>query len=222
MRYEKIILASLGIICFCIISLVCLQFYNAKQNADILSEIAQIKRIDDLNKEEEEKQIKLFKKACSITEEIYTKEIALNVFKQNQETGLPIPLIYAIIATESDLHKEANSKAGAKFGRGLMQVSEIGLTDYNWKHGTTYTSSDLYNISINLEIGCWIYLQNENYIHSSNFTYLYVAYNIGAKKYNRYKEYYLNDRYPNGDKYMALNRFKYYYNKYTEYFRGFD
>ena len=54
-----------------------------------------------------------------------------------------------IIAIESGGKAHVDSFRGAKFGRGLCQVSEVCLTEYNDLTGHNYSPSDLYKPEIN-------------------------------------------------------------------------
>jgi len=60
-----------------------------------------------------------------------------------------------IIAIESGGRTHVDSFRGAKFGRGLCQVSEICLREYNDFNGTNYSPQDLYKPDINKAIASW-------------------------------------------------------------------
>jgi soluble lytic murein transglycosylase-like protein len=152
----------------------------------------------------------------------YCKLLVSEIYKQSYKTGLPVNVIVTLIEAESDFSYRANSNLGAEYGRGLMQVSENGLIDYNLWNGTKYKPKDLYNISINLEVGCWCFLQNEYYItkskaHTLCYDHLYVAYNVGAQKFKNHKHEYINN-YGKGKDYNALKRWDKLYNKWENYF----
>jgi soluble lytic murein transglycosylase-like protein len=83
-------------------------------------------------------------------------------------------------AVESDFIKNAVSKSGAKYGRGIWQVSEIALADYNRIHKTSYRAQDLFDIKINAEIAAWVFVHNINYGVTNKYSDLYIAYNIGC------------------------------------------
>jgi hypothetical protein len=108
-------------------------------------------------------------------------KILLDTLEENSEEPL---IMLAIYKQESKFKMYANSYCGAEFGRGVGQVSEIGLTDYNWKNGTDYKPEDLYDIRINVIVSCWIYEYNEKYgVYGTNKKI--IAYNEGhvyAKK----------------------------------------
>lgn len=104
---------------------------------------------------------------------------------QNQ---LDFYLVLSIIATESNFNASAISCAGSYNGRGLMQVSEIALKDYNRVNRTHYKSKDLFDIEINILIGIWSYLQNASYgIDPDNINQMLSAYNLGCKNAKRGK-----------------------------------
>lgn len=69
---------------------------------------------------------------------------------------------------------EIDSFLGAKYGRGISQISEIALLEYNNKNNTNYTNDDLYNIAVNIKISMWLlnkyhhgYDYNGNYFERS-------------------------------------------------------
>jgi hypothetical protein len=88
-------------------------------------------------------------------------------------------------AVESNFLKNAVSKAGAKYGRGIWQVSEIALADYNRVNGTNYKYSELFDVKINAEIAAWMFVYNIYYGVTNRYDDLYIAYNIGNKAWRR-------------------------------------
>ena len=60
-----------------------------------------------------------------------------------------------IAQIESNGNTFADSYRGAKYGRGLHQVSEICLTEYNNYNKTNYKPKDLYIPLINTKIAKW-------------------------------------------------------------------
>ena len=108
---------------------------------------------------------------------------------------LELPTMLAIIATETNFKPYAVSCAGAKHGRGLMQVSEIALLDYNKSNGTKYAPKDLFDIEINIRIGFWVYLQNAKYgLNKYDTIRMVSAYNMGIGSVKRGK---INYKYVN-------------------------
>ena len=87
-------------------------------------------------------------------------KILLDTLENNAKEPIIMLSIYSV---ESKFDKEANSYLGAKYGRGIGQVSEIALADYNRVNKTEYTPDDLYDIATNVIISCWVYDYNENY-----------------------------------------------------------
>ena len=70
-------------------------------------------------------------------------KILLDTLENNAKEPIIMLSIYSV---ESKFDKEANSYLGAKYGRGIGQVSEIALADYNRVNKTEYTPDDLYDI----------------------------------------------------------------------------
>lgn len=137
----------------------------------------------------------------------YADEILHNVNLQSEKTGLDREVILAIIATESEFYHKINSRKGAKYGRGLMQVSEIGLQEYNNWTNSNYNVKELYDIGINIEIGCWLFLHNKRFCSAETIRELYVVYNVGCGNYKNYSKFYLNHKDQNRKSYNALKRF---------------
>lgn len=91
--------------------------------------------------------------------------------------------ILAIIGVESNLKSSAVSCAGASNGRGLMQVSEIALKDYNISNKTNIKPEELFDPYTNIKVGIWIFIKNIDYgINVHDSASLLSAYNLGAKK----------------------------------------
>lgn len=95
-------------------------------------------------------------------------------------------LIDSIIWRESKNKPNAISSRGAKYGRGLGQISEIALDDYNTIHKTTWNPDDLFKPELNREITTWQVnkrlpqLLAEQKV-APTLEALIAAYNIGAK-----------------------------------------
>lgn len=139
-----------------------------------------------------------------------TKDEAISILtsakKVSNLSKIPLSIILGMIAQESNFISKANSFLGASYGRGLMQVSEIGLKDFNNKTGNNFTISDLYNPETNLLVGCWIYLNNINYGVDNIHSHLIIAYNCGHRIYKNEKNYLLNAKRKNGTNYNHLNK----------------
>lgn len=125
-----------------------------------------------------------------------TKAIASQAKKMSEKYDIPIHVIYTIIKTESNFKPSIDSKSGAKYGRGLMQVSEIALKEYNGYHKEKRYVPDLYNVEWNMEIGCWyyrhIYDKYAKEPEKSQLTWgdLYCAYNVGYSDFIKNKDSY--------------------------------
>lgn len=122
--------------------------------------------------------------------------------------------ILAVIDAESEFKVKARSKLNCK---GLMQVSQYALKDYNDFHKNKIY--DLYNIENNLEVGFWFLDRIRTKLNTDDFHEIYVAYNVGLSYYKKHKEELLNGIYK-GDKYNALNRYLEKEKKYKELLNG--
>lgn len=122
--------------------------------------------------------------------------------------------ILAVIDAESEFKVKARSKLNCK---GLMQVSQYALKDYNDFHKNKIY--DLYNIENNLEVGFWFLDRIRTKLNTDDFHEIYVAYNVGFSYYKKHKEELLNGIYK-GDKYNALNRYLEKEKKYKELLNG--
>lgn len=163
------------------------------------------------------------KQEKKLKEESLLKIIQLSKFRVSKDTARGIyeaaerasiiynidkNLILALASVESDFLPTANSYLGPEYGRGILQVSEIALLDYNNRTGNSYEPQDLYDYNICIDIGCWIYKQNIKYGVLNNTDDLVIAYNTGHGTYKRQKDYLLNGYYSNGRKYTYLNNVK--------------
>jgi len=133
-------------------------------------------------------------KGMKFCQKEYAVELANAVYMASEKYGIPIPVIYAVIATESCLHgyrqinsnniMEINDKAISRYDcRGIMQISKYALAEYNKIKKTNYTMNDLYNVMINVEIGTWYFKQFERVANS--YTEMYIIYNVGYSEYNK-------------------------------------
>jgi len=122
-------------------------------------------------------------------------ENIIDIIKLNSKYyGIDHKLLLAIISVESDFNTKANSYLGAKYGRGLMQVSEIALKDYNRVNKSNIHYNDLYDPYINVSVGCWVFNQNTKYGVPNNLMDLVLAYNVGSsawKTTSKEDSYYL-------------------------------
>lgn len=62
----------------------------------------------------------------------------------------------ALSIVESSQNPKAVSFLGAKYGRGLFQVSEIALKDFNEYNGLSVAPSELFDASVNEMVAVWL------------------------------------------------------------------
>jgi hypothetical protein len=130
------------------------------------------------------------------------------------ERGIPLDIFMCMGREESNFKKFADSFLGPESGRGVWQVSEAVLEDFNnkyaWRFNKFYTPNDLYDIKINAEVATWAYRRNFLYgnIPSNEYDEGVVAYNVGADyfKNNRY-DLLVNKKYKGRD-YKHLDKVK--------------
>lgn len=124
----------------------------------------------------------------------WDEKITREVEKASLKYDVPEFVIYAIIATESNFHRtedidlfnisSVNYRARSVYDcRGLMQVSQYALDDFNRIHNTYYNMNDLYKVDINIDVGVWYFTQFRTVAFS--WTEMYVIYNVGYAKYNK-------------------------------------
>ena len=112
----------------------------------------------------------------------------INAVQENSSKyGIEKSLIYAMIAQESMFNSNALSKKNAK---GLMQITNVALKDYNEHCNMNYMENDLFETSINIKIGCWTLLKQKEYIHSDDISDCVISYNSGCTNFNLYKTKY--------------------------------
>lgn len=100
----------------------------------------------------------------------------------SKKYGFDSEFILALIAVESKFNPTANSYLGAEYGRGLMQISEIALEEYNnWHYPEQHVSIEmLYLPYINIQVGCWTLAHNrDHYKVPSMGIDTCTAYNMG-------------------------------------------
>lgn len=64
--------------------------------------------------------------------------------------------VNAIAKIESSLNPAAVSFLGEKYGRGLHQISEVALKDFNSFSKVKYSPNQLFNPAVNTEIANWL------------------------------------------------------------------
>ena len=97
-------------------------------------------------------------------------------------------VIFGLMAQESNFKVRAdsflNKRTGKVNGRGLCQLSEYAVADYNKYNGTDkVTVNDLYDIDTNVKLAVWyLDLLRDGYGFTNMFDIL-QAYNQGARNY---------------------------------------
>ena len=131
-------------------------------------------------------------------EEIIESELDRAVRLSSEKYSIPKEVIYAVIATESNLHGtneinkenifDVNSRAKSSCDCvGLMQISKYALDDYNRFNNTNYILEELYDISLNIEVGTWYFSQFNKV--ASTWAEQYVIYNVGYGEFCKVNEY---------------------------------
>lgn len=136
-------------------------------------------------------------------------EIANETHRLSKQYDIPVPVICALILTESDGINGAVSSANCV---GLTQVSEFAVAQYNHVNGTDYSLTECKdNIKINLEVGIWYYNWCVSQVKNTKYVYqnAYLMFNVGCGYYMKYYYDWVNGVNPiSGKKYRALDRFK--------------
>lgn len=123
---------------------------------------------------------------------LFDETTNLSIISASKKYGIPVCVICAIISTESAyaptiflnknnfnlVNKKATSRCDCK---GLMQVSELALIDYNNRHGSEMI--DLYDVETNIEVGVWHYARY--FDGDETWEELYAIYNAGIGNYNK-------------------------------------
>ena len=156
----------------------------------------------------------------------YVELISITVLRESQKYRLPIWFIMATTCAESeDQSGNINPYAHNKRcnARGCLQITPVCLKEYNDWHSVKYTMNDMWNVTINYEVGCWYLarIRDHYFKNLSNWNYedVYIAFNVGPSSFKAYRQDYYNgyDVIRHCD-YNALNRFRVYQEKYLEYF----
>ena len=113
----------------------------------------------------------------------------------------------ALAMVESSNNHMAVSFLGAKYGRGLHQISEIALKDYNTMTGNSVQKEELFDKEVNKEIALWLLNKRipqllRHYGQEITTESVLQAYNLGCMAYRNGK------------------RNKNYVNKYNKYMEG--
>jgi soluble lytic murein transglycosylase-like protein len=93
---------------------------------------------------------------------------------------------------ESSGNPEAVSYRGAKYGRGLHQISEVALRDYNKATGEKIKPSQLFDSRVNTKVAKWYFGKLEGYLKHYNIPvtdeHLLAAYNWGIGNLKKWYE----------------------------------
>jgi hypothetical protein len=154
-----------------------------------------------------EPKLSVLEQSILLCKNEYSTRIAHAVIKEHERQGVPIPIIYALIGTESDKTRTnqvtlecsgyftpyAESSASC---RGLTQVSYETFCDFNTfnKFGHQYTWDDMYDIDKNIEVGVWHYTRYIRFV-GEDWINLYIIYNAGYGNYSRSNNYWIYNEY---------------------------
>lgn len=118
----------------------------------------------------------------------------LSLFSPAHAQSIPAVDIDIIAKIESNFNPDANSFAGAKHGRGVCQISEIALRDWNKLNPKDrYRVRDLYNPQVNMKISNWLFEERipqllKHYGYEVNLENIICAYNAGISNVKRWKK----------------------------------
>ena len=199
-KYKPLII-FIVVIWTLVLSLIILLVVRIKHQEVKLSHIEQ--EIEVLVEEPEEKTSSILEQSIAVCKNEYAVKIAHAVIREYERQGAPIPIIYALIGTESDKTKTSeisiincgNFKPWAESGkncRGLTQVHYDTLCDFNTfnKYGHKYTWDDMFDIDKNIEVGVWHYMRYTKYV-GYDWINLYIIYNAGYGNYTRENKYWI-------------------------------
>jgi hypothetical protein len=135
-------------------------------------------------------------------EELYNFFVMAEYFGKKWGISLDIYLTFASI--ESDFRTSALSNKNCK---GIFQISQICLDQYNSYNGFTYNHDDMYTMWSAFEVMSWyIRWLLERDIVENHFQ-AYTAYNVGIGNYYRYKRSYNLGLFPDGRSYMVKDKY---------------
>ena len=90
-----------------------------------------------------------------------------------------------LVEQESAFDSNATSPVGAK---GLAQIMQPALTDYNRANGTSFTMSDMNDSATNLEVGGWYLRHLQDKFFNGDLKMALYAYNFGIGNVRRSME----------------------------------
>ena len=122
----------------------------------------------------------------SYNKNLSTKDIWTIKFltKKYTKSADDYTLMLSLYSIESNFYKNANSFLGAEYGRGLGQISEIALKEYNRKNNTDIKPLELYNEEINIKISCWLYYYYQD-LYKLDTVGTLMVYNKGFGGYSK-------------------------------------
>lgn len=204
MKTNSFKLLLIAIIWVALMSILLGLFAEVKHQERIAVQKKVEQKIPFIPNEEEEIIIpSLLEQSIAVCKNEYATRIAHAVLREHERYGTPIPVIYALIGTESDKTKISeisiincgnfNPRAEShKNCRGLTQVHYDTLCDFNTfsKRGYTYTWDDMFDIDKNIEVGVWHYMRYVKYV-GYDWVNLYIVYNAGYGNYTRENNYWI-------------------------------
>ena len=206
MKTNNFKLLIIAIIWVVLMSILIGLFISVKHQEKIAVQKKVEQKIISVPIEEEEIIVpSLLEQSIAVCKNEYATRIANAVLREHERYGIPIPVIYALIGTESD--KTGTSEVSIincgyftpraqshKNCRGLTQVSHGALQDFNTlsKRGYTYTWDDMFDIDKNIEVGVWHYMRYAKSI-GYDWVNLYIVYNVGYGNYIRENKYWIYD-----------------------------
>lgn len=193
---KKLIIVLSCICCFNVLFLIVLFAMDSKKEPNVQITINEIVDTVEVNVEEIEKipdvevYILLNSKLKLHNFEIEKIKNCVEKYTDSLEQYFTMIGLYCV---ESHFNPKADSYMGAKYGRGLGQVSEIALEEYNRKNNTDYKPTDLYDIETNIKISCWLISFYENHYGFTKDESI-MAYNMGCGNIRKgnYNYNYLN------------------------------
>jgi RHS repeat-associated protein len=96
----------------------------------------------------------------------YSVEYVMYIVKNNNKSvNFSNEVVVAIIYKESRF--DPNAKAATSSATGLMQITNIGITDVNQRYGTSYKQSDRLDAEKNVQIGTLLLDNKVRYAHGN-------------------------------------------------------
>ena len=229
------IIAAVCVICVALIVLLIVNIVEIRNYSKTLNDVL---TADYFEPEPEEpainsielQRLTILNQSIALCKNKYAERIANAVIAEYERQGCPVPVIYALIGTESDETHTNNITTehsgyfnphakSSKSCRGLTQISRGALDDFNTfnKFGHTYTWDEMFEIEKNIEVGVWHFMRYTSKVDSDDYIALYIIYNVGFGGYSKknnvwiYNEYtekweeHANSYYYRNNKYPPVN-----------------